>query len=387
MVLDRNPDNFFAETEQVAFLPTNIAARHRLLGRSAAAGPPVLLSGHPAVAAGHGRTSTRSRSTAPRAARSRTCSATATCRRRCPRAAPTTSRTAWPRPARSAARARTRRAASAASRCRSRSTKVRLRAETLRRPLQPGAAVLPLADRDRAGAPGLRPRVRAVEGHARARPQAHAGQPAQRRRDARQPRRRRPECRAAAEVQSRRSKRSDMEPSPALRIVGKYPPTLKGRAVGILVTDGADGAVIEAVRAAVEAEGATVKIVAPKIGGVKLEGRQDPRGRRPAGRHAVGAVRRRGAGAVDGRLRAAAGRKRGGRLREGRLRPPQGDRLHRRTPSRCSTRPASSPTPAWSTWPSGWMPFSMQPAYGSGRASPACVCSPEHVHSGARGDR
>ena len=34
----------------------------------------------------------------------------------------------------------------------------------------------------------------------------------------------------------------DMEPSPALRIVGKYPETLKGRAVGILVTDGADGA-------------------------------------------------------------------------------------------------------------------------------------------------
>ncbi len=33
----------------------------------------------------------------------------------------------------------------------------------------------------------------------------------------------------------------DMEPSPALRIVGKYPPSLKGRAVGILVTDGADG--------------------------------------------------------------------------------------------------------------------------------------------------
>ncbi len=24
MVLDRNPDNFFAETEQVAFLPTNV---------------------------------------------------------------------------------------------------------------------------------------------------------------------------------------------------------------------------------------------------------------------------------------------------------------------------------------------------------------------------
>ncbi len=64
----------------------------------------------------------------------------------------------------------------------------------------------------------------------------------------------------------------DMEPSPALRIVGKYPPTLQGRAVGILVTDGADGTVVEAVRAAAEGEGATVKIVAPKIGGVKLQG-------------------------------------------------------------------------------------------------------------------
>ncbi|MGH6908740.1 MAG: catalase, partial [Phenylobacterium sp.] len=38
----------------------------------------------------------------------------------------------------------------------------------------------------------------------------------------------------------------DMDPSPALRIVGKYPETLKGRSVGILVTDGADGAVVAA---------------------------------------------------------------------------------------------------------------------------------------------
>jgi catalase len=63
-----------------------------------------------------------------------------------------------------------------------------------------------------------------------------------------------------------------MDESPALRIVGKYPETLKGRAVGILVTDGADGAVVEAVRKAAQAEGASVKIVAPKIGGVKLKG-------------------------------------------------------------------------------------------------------------------
>jgi catalase len=64
----------------------------------------------------------------------------------------------------------------------------------------------------------------------------------------------------------------DMDPSPALRIVGKYPETLKGRCVGILVSDGADGAVVAALKAAVEKEGGTVKMVAPKIGGVTLKG-------------------------------------------------------------------------------------------------------------------
>jgi len=63
-----------------------------------------------------------------------------------------------------------------------------------------------------------------------------------------------------------------MDASPMLRIVGKYPETLNGRAVGILVTDGADGAVVAAVKAAAEAEGAAVKIIAPKVGGVTLRG-------------------------------------------------------------------------------------------------------------------
>jgi catalase len=63
----------------------------------------------------------------------------------------------------------------------------------------------------------------------------------------------------------------DMEPSPALRIVGKYPDSLKGRAVGILVTDGADGSIVAALRKAAEADGASVKIIAPKIGGVQLK--------------------------------------------------------------------------------------------------------------------
>ncbi|MEN5361735.1 catalase [Brevundimonas intermedia] len=64
----------------------------------------------------------------------------------------------------------------------------------------------------------------------------------------------------------------DLDASPALRIIGKYPDTLKGRKVAILVADGSDGAVIDAVRATVEGDGGSVFIVAPKIGGAKLKG-------------------------------------------------------------------------------------------------------------------
>ena len=73
-----------------------------------------------------------------------------------------------------------------------------------------------------------------------------------------------PKSKAAAAVQ-------DMEPSPALRIVGKYPPTLQGRAVGILVTDGADGQVVSTIKKAVTDQGGVAKIIAPKIGGVTLK--------------------------------------------------------------------------------------------------------------------
>lgn len=62
----------------------------------------------------------------------------------------------------------------------------------------------------------------------------------------------------------------DMDPSPALRIIGKYEPTLEGRMVGILVSDGADGKLVSAITKSCEAAGATVKLVAPKIGGVTL---------------------------------------------------------------------------------------------------------------------
>ena len=62
----------------------------------------------------------------------------------------------------------------------------------------------------------------------------------------------------------------EMELSPALQIIGKMKDTLVGRAVGILIANGSDGAVIEKIKRAATDAGATVKIVAPKVGGVKL---------------------------------------------------------------------------------------------------------------------
>jgi len=60
----------------------------------------------------------------------------------------------------------------------------------------------------------------------------------------------------------------DMALSPTLSMIKKAEPTLKGRKVAALVTDGVDDATLDALRKAVEKEGAVLAIVAPKIGGV-----------------------------------------------------------------------------------------------------------------------
>ncbi|MDR7135312.1 catalase [Lysobacter niastensis] len=65
-------------------------------------------------------------------------------------------------------------------------------------------------------------------------------------------------------------KPQDMSPSPALQIIGKMKATLEGRAVGILVHDGSDAGTVRALRKAIEGAGATVKIVALKLGGATL---------------------------------------------------------------------------------------------------------------------
>ena len=63
----------------------------------------------------------------------------------------------------------------------------------------------------------------------------------------------------------------DMEPSPALSMVAKFEPTFAGRKLGILVTDGCDGARVEKLRKAAKKEGAQVDIIAPRIAGVKTK--------------------------------------------------------------------------------------------------------------------
>ncbi len=64
----------------------------------------------------------------------------------------------------------------------------------------------------------------------------------------------------------------DLEVSAALQTIGKMKDTLEGRCVAILVNDGSDGKTISAIRKAALGAGASVKIIASKIGGATLAG-------------------------------------------------------------------------------------------------------------------
>ncbi len=80
-----------------------------------------------------------------------------------------------------------------------------------------------------------------------------------------------PESAAAA-----RSPIEDLAPSPALSILRNGPSSFKGRKLGVLVSDGCDGALLTALRDAAEDEGANVEIVAPTIGGISTDGSSIP---------------------------------------------------------------------------------------------------------------
>jgi catalase len=60
----------------------------------------------------------------------------------------------------------------------------------------------------------------------------------------------------------------EMDLSPSLSLIKKAQPTLMGRKIAALVTDGVDESLLNSLRAAVEKKGAMLAIVAPKIGGV-----------------------------------------------------------------------------------------------------------------------
>ncbi|WP_017993754.1 catalase [Rhizobium leguminosarum] len=64
--------------------------------------------------------------------------------------------------------------------------------------------------------------------------------------------------------------RQDLEPSPALSIIERGPKRFEGRKLGILVSDGADAAIFKALLAEITEQKAAFEVIAPKIGGVTL---------------------------------------------------------------------------------------------------------------------
>jgi catalase len=61
-----------------------------------------------------------------------------------------------------------------------------------------------------------------------------------------------------------------LDPSPALSIIKNGPESFAGRKLGILVTDGADAAALNSLQAAAAEAHVAVELVAPKVGGVDL---------------------------------------------------------------------------------------------------------------------
>ncbi len=141
---------------------------------------------------------------------------------------------------------------------------------------------------------------------------------------------------------------SDLPPSPALSIVANGPESFAGRKVGMLVTDGTDAALVAALRDAIDAEGAVVELIAPKIGGatlsdgVLLEAQQKIDGGPSVLYDAVAVLD------IRGRSEGPHGGSRGEGLRLRRLRSRGSLSRTPRRPRRCSPRRVSIPTTGFS---------------------------------------
>jgi catalase len=68
--------------------------------------------------------------------------------------------------------------------------------------------------------------------------------------------------------------KQDVQPSPALSILAKAKETLEGRVVACLVTDGVDATLIDSLEKTLAAAGATLFTIAPKIAGAKRSDEQ-----------------------------------------------------------------------------------------------------------------
>ncbi|MDO8879589.1 MAG: catalase [Coriobacteriia bacterium] len=66
----------------------------------------------------------------------------------------------------------------------------------------------------------------------------------------------------------------DLPKSPATTLIPRMKETLEGRAVGILVAEGSDEGTVDSIRTAAEDAGAAVTVVAPTIGKLKTAGRK-----------------------------------------------------------------------------------------------------------------
>ncbi|MBZ9986857.1 catalase [Mesorhizobium sp. BH1-1-5] len=63
--------------------------------------------------------------------------------------------------------------------------------------------------------------------------------------------------------------RDDLELSPALSIIENGPDSFAGRKVGVLVANGVDPKLLKKLQSGIETEGAVMEVIAPKVGGVE----------------------------------------------------------------------------------------------------------------------
>ncbi len=69
--------------------------------------------------------------------------------------------------------------------------------------------------------------------------------------------------------------KSSLEKSPALSMVNTVKNSIKTRKIALLVADGVSASSVMAIKKAVEAAGARTELIAPKLGAIKTDGKQD----------------------------------------------------------------------------------------------------------------